>query len=82
MKTLTKDGLSLYLFEDDKPLLIEKDKITVGDPADFIIGDCNSGNTVLHEGITGPEDWIGGKFLFDGTNWAPNPNWVAPETEE
>lgn len=82
MKTLTKDGLSLYLFEDDKQLLIEKDKITVGDPADFIIGDCNSGNTVLHQGVTGPENWTGGKYLFDGANWTSNLNWVDPETEE
>lgn len=79
MKTLTKNNLSLYLFQDDKLLLIEADKITVGDPVDFIIGDCNSGNIVLHEGVIGPEDWIGGKYMFDGTEWTLNPNWVDPK---
>jgi len=81
MKTLTKDGLSVYLFEDDKALLIEIDKITVGDPVEFIIADCNSGNAILHEGVTGPEDWVGGKYLFDGTDWTMNPDWVSPITE-
>jgi len=80
MKTLTKDNLSLYLFEDDKPLLIEADKITVGDPAEFIIGDCRSEDTVLHEGVTGPEDWTGGKYFYDGTDFTLNPNWTDPDT--
>jgi len=79
MKTLTKDGLSLYLFEDDETLLVEADKITVGNPAKFIIGDCNSGNTVLHEGVTGPDGWSGGKFFFDGADWSVNPYWVVLE---
>ena len=79
MKTLTKDGLSLYLFEDNETLLVEADNITVGDPARFIVADCNSGNTVLYEGVTGPQDWTGGKFFFDGTDWTLNPNWVEPE---
>jgi len=82
MKTLTKDGLSLYLFDNNETLLIGFDKITVGNPAQFIIGDCNSGNTVLHEGVTGPQSWTGGKFFFDGTEWTLNPNWVEPETLE
>lgn len=79
MKTLTKDGLSLYLFDDTKPLSIEVDKIVVGDPAEFIIGDCNSGNTVLHEDVTAPADWVGRKYLFDGSDWTLNSDWVEPE---
>lgn len=80
MKTLTKANLSLYLFDDAETLLIEDDKITVGDPVKFIISDCNSENTVLHEGVTAPEDWKGCKYMFDGTNWTPSPNWVDPAT--
>lgn len=82
MKTLTKDSLSLYLFDDDKTLLIEPDKITVGDPAELIIGDCNSNNTVLHENVARPEGWIGGKYLYDGNTWALNPDWVEPPAEQ
>ena len=78
MKTLTKDGRSLYLFDDNEALLIEADKITVGDPVKFIIADCNSQNTVLHEGVTAPEDWQGCKYLFNGTTWTPCPHWFEP----
>lgn len=79
MKTLTKDTLSLYLFEDYEFLDITQDKITVGNPAKFIIGDCNSTNTVLHEGITEPEDWVGGKYFYQDAAWTLNTNWVDIE---
>lgn len=75
MKTLTKSNLSLYLFEDDVSLDIASDKITVGDPAQYIISDCNSSNTVLHTGVTAPDAWIGHKYIYDGTKWALNPNY-------
>lgn len=76
MKTLTKENLSLYLFDDAEFVAIATDKITVGNPPKFIIGDCNSIDTILHEGVTGPDDWVGGKYLFDGTDWTPSPDWV------
>jgi hypothetical protein len=79
MKTLTKENLSLYLFDDAEYLDIATDKITVGSPPKFIIGDCNITDTVLHEGVTGPDDWVGGKYLFDGTDWTLDPDWVEPE---
>lgn len=82
MKTLTKNNLSLYLLADDEALNITTQDITVGNPAKFIIGDCNSTNTVLQEGVTGPVDWIGGKYFFDGTDWTLNPDWVDPATLE
>lgn len=75
MKTLTKENLSLYLFEDAEVLDITADQITVGNPAEFIIADCNSTNTVLHEDVTGPADWTGGKYFYDGADWALNPDW-------
>ena len=82
MKTLTKDNKSLYLFDNDKALSITAESITVGNPIEFIIGDCNSSNTELHAGVTPPADWAGGKYFFDGTTWTENPDWVDPATLE
>lgn len=82
MKTLTKNTLSLYLFDDTEKLAITEANITVGNPAKFIIGDCNSSNTVLYESVTVPEDWTGHKYFFDGTDWTLNPDWVDPATLE
>jgi hypothetical protein len=78
MKTLTKNNLSLYVFDDSKTLTITEDNIIVGDPADFIISDCNSNNTVLHENVTEPEDWRGCKYLFVDGVWSISPNWEEP----
>jgi hypothetical protein len=81
MKTLVKAGKSIYLFDEAKVVVITADNITVGNPPEFIIGDCSSTNTVLHEGVTAPSDWIGGKYLFDGEVWEINPNWIDPEAD-
>lgn len=82
MKTLTRENLSLYLFDDSKSLTITDDNIVVGDPVEFIIGDCNSENTTLHENVVNsPSDWANCKYLFDGTTWTLNPDWVDPDAE-
>lgn len=79
MKTLTKNNFSIYVFDDNKSLTITSDKITVGEPIEFVIDDCNSNNTVLHNNVTPPDDWIGHKYTFDGAAWALNPDWIEPE---
>jgi hypothetical protein len=78
MKTLTKNNLSLYVFDDSKTLTITEDYINVGDPIERRISDCTSANIVLHENATPPEDWFGGKYLFVDGVWSISPNWEEP----
>lgn len=80
MKTLTKNSVSVYVFEDNEHINMTDKNIAVGNPLKFIIGDCNNGDTLLHENVTPPEDWSGNKYLFDGSAWTPNPDWVDPAT--
>ena len=85
MKTIveTSTGLSKYLLDDDVTIVSNADNIVVGDPAQFIIGDLNSGTVTITENVTNaPADWSGNKYTFDGTTWTLNPNWVDPEAEE
>jgi hypothetical protein len=80
MKTVCRDGLSLYLFaDDDYPVVITDGAIYVGDPLDFIVADCNSSNSVMLTTDFAPEDWVGGKYFFDGDVWEENPMWVPSE---
>lgn len=79
MKTLVKDGLSLYVFEDDKVLDITASNVQVGEPLEFTILDCNSSNVTLHTDVTPPADWAGCKYNFDGTSWTANSDWEEPE---
>ena len=84
MKTIICEmNCSKYLFEDDKQLNITADRIEVGDPAnlDFIIGDMNSGNSTLIEGVTEPEDWYGCKYNHVNGAWELCPDWVDPRIE-
>lgn len=70
---------------DDTPVVMGNTTIEVGAPLEFIIGDCSVNDTVLHENVTPPEDWIGGKYLYKDTIWELNPAWeesdITPATE-
>jgi len=77
MQTITfKDSnISAYTFEDGDTLTATAENITC---PDFIIGDMNSSNATIHTGVTPPGDWAGGKYLFDGTTWTANSDYVVP----
>ena len=84
MKTIveTSSGLSKYLLADNVTLTSTANDITVGDPAQFIIADLNSGNVTVTENVSNaPADWIGNKYTFNGSAWAANPDWVEPEED-
>ena len=85
MKTIveTSSGLSKYRLADDVTLTATADNITVGDPAQFIIGDLNSTTVTVTDGVTNaPSDWTGNKYFFDGTSWTANSDWVDPTLDE
>ena len=85
MKTIveTSSGLSKYLLADDVTITATADNITVGDPAQFIIGDLNSTTVTVTDNVTNaPDDWSGNKYTFDGTTWTLNPDWVDPTLDE
>ena len=83
MKTLirTESKVSLYLFADSEAVDVQADKIVIGNPERMIIGDCNSSDTTLIEGVTEPTEWVGWKYLYDD-GWQTNPDYVAPPAEE
>ena len=85
MKTIveTSTKLSKYLLADDVTITATSDNITVGDPAQFIIADLNSGNTTITENVTNaPDDWTGNKYKLDGTTWSANSDWVDPSEDD
>ena len=85
MKTIveTSSGLSKYLLADDVTIIATADNITVGDPAQFIIGDLNSTTVTVTDNVTNaPDDWTGNKYFFDGTTWTLNPDWVDPTLDD
>ena len=73
MKTITKDKVSLYTFADDAVLNVSATWIEV--VGQFTIGDLNSSNAVIHEGVTPPADWEAGKYLYDGS-WTVDPKHI------
>lgn len=83
MKTIVENAtnLSKYLLQDDVTIVVNADNIVVGDPAQFIIGDLNSGNASVIEGVSdAPADWFGNKYMYDGASWTLNPNWIDPQS--
>ena len=80
MKTLciNQSTVSAYAFDDDQTVIQTPENTIVGNPAEFIIGDCNQDNSTLYKAITLPTDWMPTKYLFNGTDWTLNPDYVEP----
>lgn len=81
MKTLTKNSVSLYLFDDSVPVTVGIDSTIVGGMSPFVIGDCTSSNSVLATVTQAPDDWAGGKYLYTGA-WEINPSYVSASKPE
>ena len=81
MQTIThnSDNVSVYTFSDDVTITASSENITT---PDFIIGDMNSSNSIIHTGVTAPEGWQGGKHTFDGTSWGNVADWVDPKVAQ
>jgi len=80
MKTIIENdtNISKYMFANSVAITMGADFITT---PNFIIGDMNTSNCILVEGVTAPAGWVGCKHTFDGTTWAVNSAYVAPEEE-
>jgi hypothetical protein len=68
MKTLVKNYLSLMSIRDETPVQMGE-VIKVG-----MISIINKDNDIiLYENVTLPENYMGKKFYFDGTDWSMHP---------
>ena len=87
-KTITRksNNVSVYLLHDDATVdLAATPNATVRgntDGSDFDIGDLNSSNATVHEGVTAPADWQGNRYTFDGSDWTEVDGWVDPKVAE
>ena len=71
----TETNESLYLFANETYIYADDNKTIIGNPLEYSILDCNNKNTIVYTNVTPPEDWVGCKYLFDGTTWVINPDW-------
>lgn len=79
MQTMTRIGtdVSLYLWPDDTVVVIGESDTAIGDPVTVVIADCTLADVLLHIGVEAPADWAPWKYLYDGVQWTPNPDYVA-----
>ncbi len=83
MKTIIdNNNCSKYIFTDEKQVNVKDDCIEVGSPVEFIIGDMNSSNSTLIEGVAEPKDWYGCKYNYVNDVWELCPDWVDPRLAE
>jgi hypothetical protein len=77
MKTIIDNStnISKYMFTNASTVTMGPGNIVTDD---FIIGDMNTSNSTLVEGVTAPSGWAGGKYTLIGSDWALNPDYVAP----
>jgi len=81
MKTIVENqtGLSKFVYEDDMVITMESDRIVIGDPEILVVACHNETDSTVYENVTDvPSDWVGNKYIYDGTTWTQNPHWVDP----
>lgn len=80
MKTLVQknSNISIYIYANNVIVDVGDSSTQVSGTVPLIIVDFNQSNTFLFENVTPPDDWKGWKYLYDGTTWTANPNWVDP----
>lgn len=80
MKTLKRKSgdESLYVFADDVAVNVGPDHTTIGDPVELIISDCSTDTAEVVACSPVPDDWAGGKYLYQNETWAPNPLYTPP----
>jgi len=83
MKILTEKTTDIckYIFQDSVTLDLKPNRIIC---PDFIIDDMDASTIMLYEAVpysSIPSAYIGGKYLFDGTDFTLNPNYIEPEEE-
>lgn len=82
MKVLVRneDNISIYLINDSATVSFTTDQIhIIGDAemGDVVVGDRSSDDTTLYENVTNaPDDWFGWKYIYDGSEWTLNPDFV------
>lgn len=84
MKTIVRidTDASIVLVSDQTAVTPTFDCVFVGSGRNlFVLGDRNVQTVDVFENVTAPDDWAPYKYLFDGTAWTPNPDYVAPKTE-
>lgn len=84
MKTVVRNNsnVSLYLLPDDMEVVIGIENMTLGNPPQYLVLDCNTSNCTLVENVTNPGDWKGGNYLYVNGTWAANPAWIEPVTAD
>jgi len=73
--TLNADNRSILIAEDADAVSLEVDHVKRND--DRIYG-LPKDKVTLHEGVDVPADWSPSRYIFDGTSWTQNPDWVDP----
>ena len=78
------DNRCPYVLDDSVTITPAADRLQVRNNGghDFDIGDMNSLNATVHEGVTEPDDWQGNRYTFDGTTWTEVAGWVDPKVAE
>ena len=78
MQTITQNSISQVILDDATSIQVTDTGVRVGEPLEYIIGYLNSSNCEVHTASDVPQDWEPSKYMFDGSTWSLNSDWVDP----
>jgi hypothetical protein len=78
MQTLVQNNVSHFIMSDETQVEMLDDRINIGNPLEVVLTTYTVHNTTLYKNVSPPSDWDGLKYLFNGTEWSLNPDFVDP----
>jgi hypothetical protein len=79
------DGVAIYMFDDSKEIIREKDRTTINDSngnPELIISDVNTSNSNVYQNAIEPDDYFGYKYSYnEADGWVAIPGWIDPRIE-
>ena len=79
------DGVAIYMFDDSKEIIREKDRTTINDSngnPELIISDVNTSNSNVYQNAIEPDDYFGYKYSYnEADGWVVIPGWIDPRIE-
>jgi len=73
-------GISFKKLEDNGSVFLNVDNIIINN-VDFVYGRNISNVSVYKDVADTPADWDYDKYIYDGTTWSANPDYIIPTRE-
>jgi hypothetical protein len=73
-----ENDIAVLHFSDSVDVTVNSNNVVAGAPHNNTITNFNSSNATLYTDVTLPDDFMDGRYKYDGSNFTANSDWQNP----